>query len=468
MIGTGGSTGGTGGGSSAQSAVTAAQAKLLADQHTVDTLTDAVAADLRLGTSTCASLIASLQNLAVTPQAATPSATASPSAQTPAGSGSGSGSQVPDTSPCTSLLNKILADQQAVTAAQTVVSNDETALTSAVNNLVTASKSSGSTGNGSGSSGGSSGGRSSSGSGSTSGGSGSSFSSSSGSGRTSGSGGGGTTVTAEQLVLDQATVDADGANAIVAAEAVNQATLVSPLAGTVAAVNVSPGSTAGTSSAAVTVIGPGADEVSTTVSDLDLKEIHVGSDASVTTDSSNTPLHGTVTAIGLLPVSTGTSSSSSSSSSGRGATASAAGSSSSSTSSTATTSSATYPVTISLDTGGLYSGSGADVSIVVKKLTGVLAVPTSAVTTLGALHTVTLQSGGKASRHVVVVGASDPTFTQITSGLSQGQHVALAQVNLPVPSSGSTTNLARLAGGGGGTGRAFTRTGTTGTTRTGG
>ena len=285
------------------------------------------------------------------------------------------------------------------------------------------------------------------------------------SGRTSSGGGGaggGTTVTADQLVVDQATVDADTFNTFVDAEALNQATLISPIAGTVAAVSVSPGSTAGTSSAAVTVIGPGVDQVSTTVSDLDLKEIHVGSDASVTTDSSNTALHGTVTAIGLLPVSTSSSSSSSSSSSRGGA---AAAASSSSSSASSTSSSATYPVTISLDTGGLYSGSGADVSIVVKKLTNVLAVPTSAVTALGTLHTVTLQSGGKAVRRLVVVGASDATFTQITSGLTQGQHVALAQLNLPVPSSGST-NLARLAGGGGIGRTGFGRTGTAGAGRT--
>jgi hypothetical protein len=183
----------------------------------------------------------------------------------------------------------------------------------------------------------------------------------------------------------------------------------------------------------------------------------------VTPDGSNTPVHGTVTAIGLLPVST-TSSSSSSSSATRGTSATAASSSSSTSSSTS--SSATYPVTISLDSGGLYSGSGADVSIVVNKLTNVLAVPTSAVTTLGPLHTVTLQSGGKAARRVVVVGASDATFTQITSGLTAGQHVALAQVNLPVPSSGNT-NLARLAGGAGGARGGFARTGATGTGRTG-
>jgi HlyD family secretion protein len=428
---------GAGSASSADSAVTAAQSKLLADQHAVDQLTGVVAADLRTGMTTCASLIQSLKNLSVTPASTMPPA--SPSA---------TGAQVPDTTACTDLLNKILADQQAVTAAQTTVSNDETALTTAVNTLAAQAKT------GSGPTSGSNGGSSTSRSDSGSTGSSNSFS---GTGRTSsGGGGGGTTVTAEQLVVDQATVDADAANAIVAAEALNQATLVSPLSGTVAAINISPGTTASASTTAITVIGPGADQVSTTITDLQLKEVHLGSDASVIPDGSTTPVHGTVTAIGLLPVSSTSSSSSSRTSS-----------------SSSTSSSATYPVTISLDTSGLYSGSGADVSIVVKKLSNVLAVPTSAVTGLGALHTVMVQSGGKAKRQIVVVGASDASYTQITSGLTSGERVALAQVNLPVPSSGSTTNLARLAGGGGVGRGTFTRggaggTGTTGATRTGG
>jgi hypothetical protein len=371
------------------------------------------------------------------------------------GSGGSGGSQVPDTTACTTLLNKILADQQAVSAAQATVSADETALTAAVNNLAAQAQSgSGSTGasNGSGLSGGT--GKS----GTGSGGSSNSFS---GSGRTSGGGG---TVTAEQLVVDQATVDADTANAIVAAEALNQAKLVSPLAGTVAAINVSPGSTASTSSTAVTVIGPGNDQVSTTITDLQLKDVHIGSSASVTPDGRNAPVHGTVTAIGLLPVSSTSSSSSSSSSSRAGSNSSGSGSSSSSSS---TSSSATYPVTISLDTAGLYSGSGADVSIVVNTVSNVLTVPTSALTSLGALHTVTVQSGGKARRQVVGIGASDPIHTQITSGLTEGERVALAQLNLPVPSSGSNTNLARLAGGGGFGGGGFNRAVAGGTGRAG-
>ncbi len=428
-------TSGTGTTASAQAAVTQAQNNLLAAQKAVDSDTSAIATALQ----TCASLLGSLQNSG--------GATPSPSPSGFPSTGGSGPAPVADTTACTSLLNGLPSQQQLATDQQTVTT-DEQALTTAVNQLTAAA-----TKSGSGSSGGSSGGSSSGGSSSSHSTPGGSSSSASSSGRSSSFGG---TVTAAQLVVDQSTVDADTANAFVAAEAVNQANLVSPLAGTVAAVNVTPGSTAGTSSAAVTVIGPGADQVSTTVTDLNLKNVHIGADASVTPDGSNTPIHGVVTAIGLLPVST-TSSSTSSSSSRSGA---------ASSSSSSTSSSATYPVTISLDTGGLYSGSGADVSIVVKKLSNVLAVPTSAVTTLATLHTVLLQSGGKAVRHVVVVGASDATFTQITSGLTAGERVALAQVNLPVPSSGST-NLARLAGGGGGGRGGFARTGATGTGRTG-
>jgi multidrug resistance efflux pump len=448
-----GQTGGTGGTSgstsSAEAAVTQAQNALLAAQKQLDADTTAIVNALHY----CAPLLQSLPTGGSGPtQSPTPTPT----------TGGGGSQQGPGTTQCTSLLSG-LPSQQQLAGDQGAVSNDEAALTTAVSNLAAQAKS------GSGSTGGSGGSGSSGSGGSGSGGSSNSVSGSSRS--SSGSGGGGTAVTAEQLVLDQANVDADAANAIVAAEAVNQATLISPLAGTVAAISVSPGSTASTSSAAVTVIGPGADQVATTVTDLDLKDVHIGSDASVTPDGSTTPVHGTITAIGLLPVSSSSSSSSSSSRSGA--------SSSSSSSSSSTSSSATYPVTISLDTGGLYSGSGADVSIVVKKLSNVLAVPTSALTSLGTLHAVTLQSGGKGVRRVVQVGASDAIYTQITSGLTSGQKVALAQLNLGVPSSGSNTNLARLAGGGGVGRGAFTRsgaggtggtgrTGTTGATRTGG
>jgi hypothetical protein len=121
-------------------------------------------------------------------------------------------------------------------------------------------------------------------------------------------------------------------------------------------------------------------------------------------------------------------------------------------------------VTIGLPVGGLYAGSGANVSIVVKQSSHVLTVPTSAVTSLGSRHFVTTESNGKPTRTIVEVGAQDAIRTQISSGLKPGQRVALAQLNQPLPSSsGTLTNRGGFAGiggagfGGAGTGR-FSRT----------
>ena len=96
-------------------------------------------------------------------------------------------------------------------------------------------------------------------------------------------------------------------------------------------------------------------------------------------------------------------------------------------------------------------------SIVVKRSTGVLTVPTSAVTTLGTRHTVTVQQNGKVVRKLVETGAADATLTQITSGLAAGDRVALAQLDLPLPSTSSTQT-----GRGGGLGRTGAGLGTAG------
>ena len=440
---------------------------MLNDQQAVDTTVNGISQVL----TTCASFLSSLQNFK---PAVTPTAGATTPPATPEGS-------VSDPNGCASKLSAIPGLEAHVTTAEQKVAGDETALTTAIDNLAAAASAtptptpsatpspstgassdhshSGSTGSSGSSSTGSSGSSSFSGSGSTR----------TGTGGSGAGSGGGTLVTADMLALDQANVDADTAAVFVAAEAVNQATLVSPLAGTVAQLSVTPGSSVSAQSTAVTVIGPGVDQVTTTVGDLDLQKVHVGASVMVTPDGTNKPVHGTVTAIGLLPVST-TSTSSTTGSGRSGASSSTASSSSSSSSSSTSsaTNSATYPVTVSLDSSGLYSGSGANVSILVKSVSDVVTVPTSAVTTFGTLHTVTVLSGGKAQRKVVVVGASDATLTQITSGLKAGDHVALANVSTPLPTSGTTS----LTGRGGGLGGSLTggtgRGGGAGFTRTGG
>jgi hypothetical protein len=109
-------------------------------------------------------------------------------------------------------------------------------------------------------------------------------------------------------------------------------------------------------------------------------------------------------------------------------------------------------VTITLDdphpTVGI--GSTGSATIVTASVVSAVAVPTSAVTTSGDAHTVTLFDGATTSTATVQVGAVGATWTQITGGLTPGQRVVLADDDQPLPS--SATDAAR----------AGTRTGTGG------
>ena len=79
----------------------------------------------------------------------------------------------------------------------------------------------------------------------------------------------------------------------------------------------------------------------------------------------------------------------------------------------------TFPVTISV-TGaptGIYAGASADVEIVVTQVNNVLVVPTTAVHTVGTASFVYLLKNGKEVEQQVVAGASGGAYTQVKSGL---------------------------------------------------
>lgn len=231
----------------------------------------------------------------------------------------------------------------------------------------------------------------------------------------------GKAATPEQLAADQAQIDAGGADVAVAQQNLDQASIHSPIAGSVAAVGLTAGASAGTDS--ITIIGAGAEEVDTTVSLTDLDLVKVGDVSTVHVDGLATPLTGKVATVGVLDSTTG--------------------------------SATTFPVTVRLDPAGahLFDGAGAAVSITVGQVGDVLTVPSSAVHSLGTLRTVTMLAGGKTSTVRVGVGAVSVDRTQITSGLKAGQHVVLAQLNAPLPASG-TTNLRGVGVGGAGLGGA--------------
>jgi multidrug efflux pump subunit AcrA (membrane-fusion protein) len=107
-----------------------------------------------------------------------------------------------------------------------------------------------------------------------------------------------------------------------------------------------------------------------------------------------------------------------------------------------------YGVTVSLDSvpAGLKLGQTASVSITTGTAKQVLSVPTSVVTTVGNLHTVTVRKNGKDTVVPVQTGLAGDQTTEIISGLAAG-----AVLVMPTTTTGTTgfTFPGRGLGGGG-------------------
>jgi len=226
--------------------------------------------------------------------------------------------------------------------------------------------------------------------------------------------------TSAELVADQASADAAQANVTAAQQDLAQGTIVSPIDGTVAAVNMKVGDHVGAASSTenIVVVGPGGYEVTTTVPVTDIGNVKLADASSVVPDGSGSAIDGKVVSIGVVPTTSG--------------------------------STTTYPVVIGMDGSpdGLRNGGDASVTITLNQVNDVLAVPTSAIRTAGAgaFHIVQVLSGSTTRTTPVQVGAIGPDLTQITSGLQEGQQVVIADLNAPLPSNTTT----RLGGGGGG------------------
>lgn len=234
----------------------------------------------------------------------------------------------------------------------------------------------------------------------------------------------GARATAEQLAADQASLDAANAQLSVARQDLATATLVAPIAGTVALVNIAPGQqvtgTQGSGTSADFVIeGPGGQEATTNVSIADVGKVRVGQPATVTLDGSAAPISGEVVGIGML-------------------------------STTSSTGSASFPVTIGLTANAptLSVGSDAQVAITLAQVNDAIAVPTSAVQSIGAISFVTVMKAGKPVTVRVVVGATGPVLTQISSGLTVGEQVVLANMSTPLPTNTNPFAARGLTGGG--------------------
>jgi multidrug efflux pump subunit AcrA (membrane-fusion protein) len=209
-------------------------------------------------------------------------------------------------------------------------------------------------------------------------------------------------------------------------------TLRSTITGTVAAVNVGTGDTVGSSSggsgggsggsgsggsgsdsgttADVVVISTSSWVVKASVGSADLASIRKGLQAQITPTDATTRVFGTVQSVGIVA------------------------------SSDSTSSSATFPVVVAItgNPGGMYAGASANVSIIVKQVSGVLTVPTAALHSQSGKTYVLQVKNGKQVKTFVTIGTTYGASTEIRSGLSAGAIVAV-----------TTTGNGRVGGTGG-------------------
>ena len=227
----------------------------------------------------------------------------------------------------------------------------------------------------------------------------------------------------QQIASDQANIDSAEADLTNAEQSLNEATLNSPISGTVVSVAIAAGDTvsADSSTDIITIIGTKSYEVEGTLDSSQVPSVKVGQSATVQVDGANGSLDGTVSQVGPVQSSDGD---------------------------------YTYPVVVDLpatnDT--LFTGSTANLVIDTGSVSNVVAVPTSAVETAGTRTYVLEFDKGVLTRKVIKVGMVGDTYTQVVSGLSSGQSVVLADYAEAVPS--SNTDLTNALGGGGGFGGA--------------
>jgi multidrug efflux pump subunit AcrA (membrane-fusion protein) len=379
--------------STASTASTATLAKeqkaLVADQHTVDTDMETATGDLAEMKTACASAPASAPS------------TTSTTAATATGTGTGTGTDASGASSaaCAKALTtagsaetRQATDQQALSSAQTALAGI----------LESEAKSAGSSSSDTAAS------PASSRSGSTAGSTPSSTSASV------------DTDTPKQLAADEAAIDSDEASLAEARQSLDGATLVSPISGTVEAVDMAAGDVVSSASStySVTVVDWGSYEVSAALTTTEAQKVAVGQEAQVTVDGVTGAMEGKVTRVGPVDDSD---------------------------------SSYTYPliVTITSPAAKMAEGSQAHAEIDLENVNAALVVPTSAVHTSAAKDSyVELDKSGKEVRQNVTTGAVGDVYTQITSGLRLGEVVVLANPAEAVPSSSTnTTSTVRAPGG---------------------
>lgn len=231
------------------------------------------------------------------------------------------------------------------------------------------------------------------------------------------------TDTPQQLATDQASIDSAEAVLVEAQQSLSDAVLVAPISGTVVSVALTPGQSVSSRSStdAVTVISSGIYVAEATLTTSQVAEVSQGVKAQVEVNGMNGVFPATVTRVGPVTESNG---------------------------------SYVYPMVAALDSSGgnIPSGSDTQITVDLASASDAIVVPTSAVHTDATGSYVLLDKNGNEAEQRVTVGVVGTVYTQITSGLTTGQSVILANPSEALPSSSTNQNSTRLGliGGAGG------------------
>ncbi len=204
----------------------------------------------------------------------------------------------------------------------------------------------------------------------------------------------------DELAILEAQVSSARTNLELAQLRLRQAQIIAPISGTVASVLIREGEQAAPGSPAITVLNEDAYHITVSVDEIDIDQVQMGQPVVITLDAlPDAPVQGVVSEI--APTSTSTSGV------------------------------VTYLVTINIDetnTADLRPGMSASAAITVDELDNVLMVPNWAVRLnreTGEAFVLTRGPDGTVSEVVVQTGLRNESFSEVLSGLSEGDVVVL-------------------------------------------
>jgi len=233
------------------------------------------------------------------------------------------------------------------------------------------------------------------------------------------------TVDPLEVALKQSNLDSAKANLDDALEQLESAKegypVVAPFDGVVAEVDVAPGDDVNANTVVLKLVDPAVFEVSASVDEIDVSQVQVGQEATVSLDAlTDVELSGNVSSI----------SSFANSQSGV----------------------VSYSVTIlvtSIPLGvQLRQGMSATATITNQLATNVLLVPTKAISNSSTNPAVTVMVNGVTEVRAVTVGESNDEYTEIVSGLNAGDEVVVTSTTSSSSSSSSSSSQGGFSGGG--------------------